>query len=193
MVESLSIRNTPNAGCRWRHKSTIGWILVILLLGMQSHGLAQNFDKAKYLQARLAKTALAKTLEAGNSFYKIVIEAGLGRGVGLYSVSTGRDHPVTRALGEQDLLLGASNGLTGTSYTTIHSYTTNSDYVQTDLAKSDTGITTVWLDTLFVNDFNIDTNFVRVEPLKAGYRVTYELPGLPQLGRAIRDTMTIIQ
>ncbi len=139
---------------------------------------------------------------AGNDFYEIVIEGGLGRGVGLYSVRTGKLHPVTLHFKnvKQDLLVGGGKAATGPSYTTIRSYGTKRDYVQSELAVQDITHRIVWLDTLFINNKEIkpDTSYFKrilTDTTITGYRVIYSLPGLPRpdMTVVIPDTMEITQ
>lgn len=157
---------------------------------------AQTFDKEKFFRARLAKGSQPPNAMAGNGVYEIVLEDFIGAGVGLYSVRTGPSHPITRSFSgrRQDLLAGAAQDQSGTSYTTIRSYNTQTDYVQTDLARSASEIRTVWLDSLFINEDSVATNYV--EPIgTTGFRVIYRLPGYPRTDRraAIRDTLLITQ
>ena len=139
---------------------------------------------------------------AGNSFYQIVVERGLGVGVGLYSVRTGSLHPVTLKLqGKQDVLVGGGKQVPATSYTTIRSYSSKTDYVQSELAVQDQTHRIVWLDSLFINDQEIVPDTVYFKPIYSdsdsltGYCVKYSLPGLkrPSSTAVIRDTMEITQ
>src|SRR3569833_3719263 len=101
-------------------------------------------------------------LTAGNDFLQIHIQSTPGSGVGEFTV--------TNASGA-NVLFG--NGRPGSSYTTVHSYTTNTDYVQ------GTG----------KPGFSIDA-FGLVKPLgSAGFEVTYRLPGAP----VTPDKLTIVQ
>jgi len=100
-------------------------------------------------------------LTAGNDSLQVHIQARPGSGVGLFTV--------TSASGS--VLYG--NGRPGTSYTTIHSYTSGADYVQ---GKGKSGIS---LDA-----------YGSVQPIDGtGFRVTYQLPG----GAATPDKLTIVQ
>ncbi len=171
------------------------YITLPFALALTAQG--QNLDKAKVLQRRGVASPVHGPREAGNSQYRVVIEDFIGAGVGLYSVRTGPAHPITLSTAfrnqQQDLLAGAKNSQTGTSYTTIRSYNTQTDYVQTDLARS-TDFNVVWLDSLFLNDDSLVTDFI--EPIgTTGLRVTYNLPGLPRTNNTavIRDTLQIIQ
>jgi hypothetical protein len=82
------------------------------------------------LAAALALSAsTAGAVTGGNGFYRVMVEnTPLGVGVGVYTVMTGPAHPITGALGAQNVLFGA--GIPGTSYTTIRSFTTGTDYAQ---------------------------------------------------------------
>jgi hypothetical protein len=74
-----------------------------------------------------ASPGLAAT--GGSDFYEITIEdAPAGVGMGVYTFTTGLMHPVTIAHGRQNILVGTGNP--GTSFTTIRSYSSGTDYVQ---------------------------------------------------------------
>src|SRR5882672_459158 len=65
----------------------------------------------------------------GTTFYPVAIETTPGGvGLGVYAVTTGASHPIVGALGAQNILFGG--GIPGTSFTTIRSYTSGTDYVQ---------------------------------------------------------------
>jgi len=101
-------------------------------------------------------------LTAGNGYLQVHIQSAAGGGIGEFTV--------TDANGANVLFGG---GRPGTSYTTIHSYTTGMDYVQ------GTG----------KHGYSIDA-FGTVEPLgSTGFEVTYPLPGAP----VTADKMTIVQ
>ncbi|MGH7493583.1 MAG: T9SS type A sorting domain-containing protein [bacterium] len=204
MAELFSFRNMPKAHCLPPHAIAFGLALVLGLANMHQPGFAQHLDKAKYLKPRLAKAAQNTPLVAGNDFYEIVMERFVGAGVGLFSVRTGSRHPVTIAdpgnPKPQDLLTGASDSLAGSSYTTIRSYRSQTDYVQTQFPDSANGFRVFWLDHSFISDDSVvaDTNFIK--PIISdrgtitGFRVTYHLPGLPQPdGIIITDTLAITE
>mgnify|MGYP005841032217 CR=1 FL=1 len=120
----------------------------------------------------LTPVILAAPLEAGNPFYRILVtEQSDGNGVGTYAVITGPDHPVGPNL---NVLYRFPDGLLGTSYTTVRSYTSGTNYVQRNITRSNT----VWLDA-----------YGTVTPLdSSGFRTTYELPGAP----VTPDALTIM-
>jgi hypothetical protein len=73
--------------------------------------------------------SLLHAATAGNSFYEVsVIDLPGGAGIGVYTSTTGILHPVTSALGQQNVLFGG--GIPSSSWTTIHSYTSNTTYTQ---------------------------------------------------------------
>jgi hypothetical protein len=81
------------------------------------------------LLSLLLATTVAGAATGGNDFYRVVVaETPGGVGLGVYTVTTGLGHPVTGALGPQSVLFGG--GIPGTSYTTIRSYTSATDYTQ---------------------------------------------------------------
>ncbi len=115
------------------------------------------------------KQPIHGTVTAGNSIYRVHVQDISGAGVGLYTATTGPGHPAGEGL---NVLFGG--GFPGTTFNTIRSYTSNTDYVQDD-GKSSSN-TNVFLDPFGV-----------VTPLGAtGFRTTYTLAGTP-------DTLTIIQ
>jgi len=74
-----------------------------------------------------ATISLAST--AGSGFYQVAVEsAPAGVGIGVYTVTTGPMHPLVGPLGTQNILFGG--GIPGTSFTSIRSYTSGTDYVQ---------------------------------------------------------------
>jgi len=157
------------------------------------------------------------TVTAGNLFYRVAIEDILGNGVGLHTVRTGSRHPLTLALGRpQDLLAGGARGLIdstnvstirrmpigrpGTSYTTIRSYTSRTDYVQTEFARHDvaSGFNRVWLDSTFISDKSVVSREQYLQEIPpgsndpTGYMVTYRFPD--SLGQKnVPDNMLIRQ
>ena len=99
---------------------------------------------------------------AGNGYLQVHIQTTPGQGVGLFTVTTASG---------KNVLYG--NGHPGSSYTTIHSYTTGADYVQ---AAGTPGISIA--------------QYGSVTPLgSTGFRVTYQLPGAP----STPDKMTVVQ
>lgn len=110
----------------------------------------------------------AETLTAGNQFYRVLVENSPERpdldappGVGTYGVITGPDHPAGEGL---NVLYQVPSLPTGTSYTTIHSYSSGTNYVQGRGLTGDP--TTIWLNS-----------YGTVTPLgDTGFRTTYTLP-----------------
>jgi hypothetical protein len=77
----------------------------------------------------LAGVTAAAAATGGNDFYTVTVEENPGGvGIGVYTFNTGMMHPVTGFLGAQNVLFGG--GIPGTSYTTIRSYTSGTDYTQ---------------------------------------------------------------
>lgn len=154
--------------------------LVILALPAR----AQKINKLSLLNQSRAT--------ASNRIYKISVEDTIGKGVGLYTVRTDSSHPISRRFNKpQDLLVGGPKLQVGTSYTTVRSYNTNVDYVQSELARSEGDFTAFWLDPIFVKDDAVLPTADFFKPLAngRGYRVIYALPGFSNA----RDEMDIIQ
>jgi hypothetical protein len=118
-------------------------------------------------------TALAQgVLSAGNGFYQVFVQSTPGLGVGLYTMETGPSHPAGNGL---DVLFG--QGVPGTSFNTIRSYSSNTDYIQ------EGGKTSI-NPTFLLDPFGTVTALGTT-----GFRTTYILPG----GSNSPDAMTIIQ
>lgn len=102
---------------------------------------------------------------AGNGFYNIHVQSS-GGNMGQYTITTGPQHPVGDGL---NVLFGG--GVPDTSYNTIHSYTTLTDYGQDG-------------STQLIGQYGTITALGTV-----GFRTTYTLPGPP----TTPDALTIIQ
>ncbi len=77
----------------------------------------------------LAAVSAVGAVTGGNDFYQVAVEnIPAGVGVGVYTVTTGPLHPIVGVLGPQNVLFGG--GVPSTSYTTIRSYTSGTDYTQ---------------------------------------------------------------
>jgi hypothetical protein len=125
------------------------------------------------------------TVTATNSIYDIFVQDIPGGGVGQYTVRTGPAHPVTVSSGSpQNVLYGGQSGLPGTSFNTIRSYTTGTDYYQ-GVSVPTSAFTTISLDPVMTPGIS-----TTVTPLgTTGYRTVYTLPGPP----VTPDSMTIMQ
>ncbi len=108
---------------------------------------------------------------AGNGVYRVYVEDRSGRdGLGAFTVATGPDHPA----GEGREVLFGEDG-PATSYITLRSYTTGTDYVQT-MSGPSSGNPVVRLE-----------DFGTVEAIgSTGYRITYEMPGAGATPEALR-------
>ncbi len=200
MATSLSRPNRDRVVHQFGRTLVLGLAVILHFFSSVTPSLAQRFDKKTLLRPRLAKAALNRPRIAGNDFYEVVVEDFIGNGVGLYSVRTGPNHPVTRRFRKpQDLLAGASDTLSGSSYTTIRSYRSRTDYVQTPVPDSTGGYRVFWLDQAFANDDSVVADSSFIQPIFdgdriTGFRVLYPLPGLPQPGGPIIiDTLAITQ
>lgn len=171
-------------------------LIVLIILNLPAK--TQTLSKDDYIKKRGIKRMNGASMVVGNRMYEIVLEDLIGAGVGLYSVRTGPDHRITKRFMNQpqDLLLGASTEESGASYTTIRSYTTKTDYVQTEFATSSSGFKTVWLDTTFISEDSVVAVTDFIMPIvmgtdTTGYRVTYSLPGLAALPDSLEITQVI--
>lgn len=125
------------------------------------------------------KVALAKeppvgTVEAGNTLYKVFVQDIPGQAVGVYTATTGPDHPLGSG---RNLLFG--NGSPGTTFNTFRSYTTMTDYTVDGLSEAAPPFTKV----------NIRQYATTVPLGVTGIRTTYDLPGPPDTP----DSLIIVQ
>jgi len=175
---------------------------VLMLLGVELAARSGFFDKSKYFTRGAEKSQQTNSLLlAGNAIYEVLIEDRIDAGVGLYSIRTGPQHPVTDQFEgqSQDILAGASQGKTGTSYLTVRSYNSKRDYVQTEFAASEPGFSTVWLDRTFLGDNDdisnprnfIDTLFSAGK--MTGFRVTYPRLAMLDSNNVLIDDLEIVQ
>ena len=113
----------------------------------------------------LVGAASADSPASGSSVFRVVVEDSVGAdGLGTFTVLTGPGHPAGD--GHPVLFTGAGNDDAGSSYLTVRSYTTGTDYVQTT-----SGVASAHLVS------SLDPYGV-VEPIGGvGYRTTYTLPG----------------
>lgn len=145
-------------------------LLAVLVLSTAQTVQAQTVqtDKAAWLRG---------TVTAGNTIYNVHLEDIPELGIGLYTATTGADHPAGPGL---NILFGG--GQPGTSYSTIRSYTSETDYVPYP------GDPAAFLFSSF-SILSLDP-FGAVEPLGAtGFRTIYTLPGPP----VTPDALTVIQ
>jgi RHS repeat-associated protein len=127
---------------------------------------------AQPLRAADDKRPSGGTVTAGNAIYNVHVEDTPGLGVGLYTFTTGPAHPAG-----SDLNVLYGDGSPGTTFNTIRSYTSGTDYVQDTLDKA--SVNTV----IFLDPFGIVTLLGTT-----GFRTTYVLPGPPETP----DALTIV-
>lgn len=112
-------------------------------------------------------------VSAGNEFYRVFIENAAGSdALGEYTATTGPNHPAGPNL---NVLFG--DGDPGTTFNTVRSFTTNTDYVQETGSTSSNPI-------VLLSPFGVVTNIGTT-----GFRTTYTLPGPP----STPDALTIVQ
>ncbi len=134
------------------------------LLAAAGAGSADDKDTAQ-----VGSSVIAATVSAGNDFYRVHVQDS--GNVGLYTVTTGPLHPAGAGL---DVLF--ENGPPATTFNTIRSHTSGTDYVQKPSSSSN--------PTVVLGAFG------SVVPIgTTGFRVTYTLPGPPQTP----DALTIVQ
>lgn len=84
---------------------------------------------------------------AGNGIYTIYVENGTPD-YGTYTIATGASHPATIAAGTpQSILFGGSAGNPWSTYLTVRSYTTDTEYTSAEGISPSPGYTQVDLDT----------------------------------------------
>lgn len=127
--------------------------------------------------AQTGKTTQGGTISVTNAFYIVYVQDIRGSGVGLYTITTGPSHPAGQGL---NVLFGGGNP--STSFNTIRSFTTGTDYIQDTRTKSSAN-RMVALDA-----------FGTAAPLgTTGVRTTYLLPGPTGATNTTPDRLTIIQ
>lgn len=128
--------------------------------------------------ARDDKAALLTggTISAGNNFYQVHVQDSDTFGVGKYTVSTGPSHPASLANNNiLDIFYGGADAAPATSFNTIRSYTTNTDYTQIGTIS----------DTIYLNPFGSASKIGTT-----GVRTTYNIPGTTS---DAPDALTIVQ
>ena len=153
--EPQGIMRTRYMENEWRHSQDL-WVRFVSWALLCVAGLV------------LTQSTAFATVSAGNSFYTVFVQDTVGANVGQYTMTTGPAHPAGSGL---NVLFG--NGGPGTSFNTIRSFTSHTDYIQ-DPGKSSIN------PTVLLDPFGV------VTPIgTTGFRTTYTLTNA--------DTMTIIQ
>jgi len=155
---------------------------------------AQKLSRAQRLNNNKLKRQNQDAITAGNKIYRIAIEDFIGGGVGQYAVTTGPRHPVRQA----GILGSIAKRAPFTSYTSVRSYTSGTDYVQAELPSINTqpGFKTVWLDSVFISEDSILTRDDYLIPIKnqndtTGFIIKYALPGLARVPDSLLITKKI--
>jgi hypothetical protein len=119
----------------------------------------------------------ADTPPAGGLVYQVVVEdAPAADGMGVFGVVTGPDHP----LGDGADVLAVRDGPDAfSSYLTIRSYTTGTDYVQTSASPA-SGNLLLPLEP-----------YASVIPETDGYRAFYDVPGTTTAGESLAITSEV--
>jgi len=141
-------------------------------------------------QAFAQKVTHGGTISGGNGIYTVDVQDLSGSGVGLYTATTGPNHPAGSGL---DVLFGG--GQPGTSYNTIHSYTTNTDYSAYAFGSDPSSANIVNLDTFGVAPYGsaVPLPIGATGTAVTGARTTYVLPGPSDLNNPTPDALTIVQ
>lgn len=152
---------------------TIRHVMAIIIV-IQSISATALFPSAAATPTKpLTNIPQGHVITTGNDFYKVHLQSEQGSGIGLFTLSTGASFPTG-----SDLDMTYGKQLPGSSYLTIHSYTSGIDYIQRLTNKSDTQ------QTVSLDSFGIVTK------MSSGViRTIYTLPG----GSITQDKLTIIQ
>lgn len=145
----------------------VRWLTMVVAVSLVLPGAIRATGKGE------ARLQTASVQEAGNAFYRVFVEDNAGSGgLGLYTATTGPDHPAGAGL---NVLYG--NGFPGTTFNTVRSFTSNTDYPQTGGTSSS-------------NPIVLLSPYGAVAPIgSTGFRATYTLPGPP----TTPDALTIVQ
>ena len=120
----------------------------------------------------------SRTVTRTNGVYDIFVE-DINSRIGTYTVRTGANHPVTSIAGApQNVLYGGSSGSPATSFNTIRSYSTSTDYVTGPGHTSNYSV-------INLDAYSTGTIFYG----NTGIRTTWALPGSP----ATPDRLNITQ
>ena len=143
------------------------WWMVLAATLMVLPGMSIATDKAA------GSLQPVSVQEAGNTFYRVFVEdSSISGRLGLYTATTGPDHPAGPGL---NVLYG--DGSPGTTFNTVRSFTSNTDYVQIG-------------GTVSSNPIMVLSPFGALAPIgTTGFRATYTLPGPP----TTPDALTIVQ
>ncbi|MBA2684872.1 MAG: PKD domain-containing protein [Gemmatimonadaceae bacterium] len=160
----------------------IGLAMVFALAACSEGTSPSNNGKNKMAEKARVHASADAVGSATNGFYSVFVNQLAGAGVGQYTVRTGPSHPVTLSIGTpQDVLFGF--GAPGTSYNTIHSFTTNTDYVNDD------GSHARGAATFLLNPTHAGVTATVVALGATGFRTTYVLSGPPNTP----DALTIVE
>jgi hypothetical protein len=156
-------------------------LAVVVVAGACTEGTSptSNNNGRHTIKEQMLHANAAGVSQGGNNFYEVFVTNTAAAGIGQYTVMTGPDHPVTVSTGSaKNVLFG--DGTPGTSYNTIHSYTSGTNYV---------------------NAGDVVTGSIALDPTQpgitasvaalgtTGFRTTYNLSGPPNTP----DELTIVQ
>ena len=156
-------------------------LALVVSLGACTEGTGPTSNKNGHhtVKQQMLHADAAGVSQGGNDFYQVFVTNTAAAGIGQYTVMTGSQHPVTLSTGSaKNVLFG--DGAPGTSYNTIHSYTSGTDYVNAAGAGG----------SLFVLDPTQPGVTATVTAIgTTGFRTTYTLSGPPNTP----DALTIVQ
>ncbi len=116
---------------------------------------------APLAQAKQAPAGVhtAAAVTAGNNFYTIAVATGGGSYIGTYTVATGPQHPATITAGTpQDVLFGGAAHNPWSTYLTVRSYNTTSEYTTSGAPSPSPGYTSVPLDPYYASTSSTATS-----------------------------------
>ncbi|MEO8878793.1 MAG: PKD domain-containing protein [Gemmatimonadaceae bacterium] len=109
--------------------------LLVMLAACTGTTSSDGPSKAHTAKEQRLRASASNVSQAGNDFYQVFVTDLAQAGIGQYTIMTGANHPVTISTGSpKNVLFGGGNP--GTSFNTIHSYTTGTDYVELGLGSA---------------------------------------------------------
>jgi hypothetical protein len=156
-------------------------VAMLLIIAACSEGTSPSNNGPRTGSKSQLRVSPQAVNQAGNSFYQVFVNADPAPGIGQYTIMTGPNHPVTISTeAPKNVLFG--DGVPGTTYNTIFSYTTGTAYVANFAATPEPGLIVLSPTTPGIT--------AAVTTLgTTGYRTTYTLAGPPQTP----DKLTIVQ